>query len=296
MNSQMNRRRFIQASGFLAASAVLASAQSERAPIRKAINLGMVAAPSTATVEERFQAIKEAGFEGVEVNRPDAIPLKELMGASAATGLPVAGIICSTHWDKPLTHNDAAVREQGKRGIKLALSDAAELGCNRLLLVPGVVNRETFYADAYQRSRDAIAEMLPFAEQAKCKIAVENVWNEFLLSPLEAARFLDELNSPWVGWHFDVGNVVRSGWPEQWIRILGRRILNIHIKEYSRKKRDQEGMPKGFNVELGEGDVDWPAVAKALAEVEFEGWGILEVPGGDAARLKFLAERSSSLL
>ncbi len=267
---------------------------SKKRGLKKAVNLGMVQAEG-ATVADKFKMVRDAGFDGIELNRPDAIPLDELVKARDASGLTIAGVICSTHWGKPLTHPDPAVREQGMRGLKLALQESGELGCERLLLVPGVVNQEVSYADAYARSQAAIREALPFAEKAKCRIAVENVWNQFLLSPIEAARFIDELGSPWVGWHFDIGNVITFGWPEQWVRILGKRILNLHIKEFSRKKRDAEGLAKGFNVELGEGDVGWPRVMAALDEIGYEGFGILEVPGGDAARLKFLAERTDTL-
>jgi hexulose-6-phosphate isomerase len=239
--------------------------------------------------------IQDAGFDGVELNRPDAIPLDEILKARDATGLAMANIICSTHWGKPLTHQDPAVREQGIKGLKLALQESGELGCPTVLLVPGVVNKEVSYADAYPRSQAGIRQVLPDAEKAKVKIAIENVWNQFLLSPLEAARFVDEINSPLVGWHFDIGNVVTFGFPEQWIRILGKRILTLHIKEFSRKRRDEEGQSKGFGVELGEGDVNWAAVMKALDEIGYKNWGVLEVPGGDAARLKFLAERTDKL-
>ncbi|HET6407451.1 MAG TPA: sugar phosphate isomerase/epimerase family protein, partial [Chthoniobacteraceae bacterium] len=267
----------------------------KKSPWKKAVNLGMAKADG-ASMTDRFKMIKDAGFDGVELNRPDAIPLEDLVKAREATGLEIAGIICSTHWGKPITHQDPAVREQGMRGLKLSLQEAGELGCKRLLLVPGVVSKEVSYADAYKRSQAGIREAIPVAEKAGCKIAVENVWNQFLLSPLEAARFVDELDSPWVGWHFDIGNVVTFGWPEQWIRTLGPRILNIHIKEYSRKKRDQAGPYKGFEVELGEGDVGWPDVVKALNDVAYKGYAVLEVPGGDATRLKFLAERTDKIL
>lgn len=287
MNRVLNRRHFLQTSAALLAASAFAEETSKKRHIKKAVNLGMVKAEGAST-EDKFRMIKDAGFEGVEINRPDALPLEEIIKAREATGLEISGIICSTHWDKPLSHNDPAIREQGMRGMKLALNDAQEMGCERILLVPGVVNADTNYADAYERSLSKIRELAPLAEKAKCKIAVENVWNNFLLSPLEAARFIDEINSPWVGWHFDIGNVVKTGWPEQWIRILGKRIMNLHIKEFSHKN--------GFNSLLGEGDVRWPEVSKALEEIQFEGWGILEVGGGDAAHLKFLAERSNSLL
>src|SRR4029077_9784780 len=138
--------------------------------------------------------------------------------------------------------------------------ESGELGCEPLPLVPAVLNKEGAYADAYTRSQNLTKQADHFAEKAKCRIAIENVWNQFLLSPLEAARFVDEIGSPWVGWHFDIGNVVTYGWPEQWIRILGPRIVTLHIKEFSREKQEKEGLRKGFGVELGEGDVGWPAV------------------------------------
>ena len=297
----MTRKSFIQAGVATLATAMLtplASSADEpparKRALKKAVNLGMCSAPG-ASVADRFKMIRDAGFDGIELNRPDAIPLDELIKASAAAGLPVAGVIDSLHWGKPLSANDPKVREQGFNGLKLALQESGELGCERLLLVPAVVSKDVSYADAYTRSQELIKQAVPFAEKAKCRIAIENVWNQFLLSPLEAARFVDEIGSPWVGWHFDIGNLVNFGWPEQWIRILGPRILNLHIKEFSRKKRDAEGLWKGFGVELGEGDVDWPAVMHALDDIGYHGWGILEVPGGDAARLKFLAERTDKL-
>lgn len=247
------------------------------------------------SVLDKFRMIKEAGFQGVELNRPDAIPMDELQKAKAETGLEIAGIICTTHWGKPLSHPDEKVREQGFKGLELALKDAGELGCTRVLLVPGVVNKEVRYDDCWKRSRELIKRAIPIAEAAKCKIAIENVWNQFLLSPMEAARYTDDFNSPWVGFHFDIGNIVTYGWPEQWIRILGPRILNLHIKEFSRKKRDAEGLWKGFGVELGEGDVGWPDVMKALDDIGYQGYGIAEVPGGDLSRLKFLSERIEQL-
>jgi hexulose-6-phosphate isomerase len=134
------------------------------------------------------------------------------------------------------------------------------------------------------------------AEELGVKIAVENVWNNFLLSPLEMARYLDEFESPWIGAYFDVGNIVNYGWPEQWIRILGERVLKLDIKEFSRKKRDEEGLWAGFEVEIGEGDCDWPAVMEALVEIGYEGWGSAEVTGGGAERLREISDRMDRVL
>jgi L-ribulose-5-phosphate 3-epimerase len=295
----MNRRTFLAAGAAAWAHSAWAqdAAQAPRKrDLKKAVNLQMAKGPAGATIMDRFKMIQDAGFEGVELNRPDADPMDQLIAARDATGLKIANVICSTHWGKPLTHQDPAVREQGLRGLKLALAESAELGCPTVLLVPGVVNEHVSYADAYTRAQAGIREALPDADKAKVKIAIENVWNHFLLSPLEAARFVDELQSPLVGWHFDIGNIVASGWPEHWISVLGPRILTLHIKEYSRKKQQNEGMGKGFGVELGEGDVGWPRVMKALDAVNYHDWAVLEVPGGDATRLKFLAERTDKLL
>src|SRR3954447_5107471 len=292
----MNRRQFLSTTAAALAAAQLAQAQGagKKRDLKKAVNLRMVKGAGSAM--DHFKMIQDAGFDGVELNRPDgAESLDDLLKAKQATGLQIANVICSTHWGKPLTHQDPAVREQGLRGLKLALQEAGELGCPAVLLVPGVVNADVSYADAYPRSQEGIRAALPDAEKAKVKIAIENVWNQFLLSPLECARFVDEFNSPWVGWHFDIGNVVTFGFPEQWIRILGKRILTLHIKEFSRKRRDAEGQSKGFGVELGEGDVNWAAVMTALDEIGYKDWGVLEVSGGDAERLKFLAERTDKL-
>lgn len=292
----MNRRSFLAATSAALASAALAQdpAAPKKRPLKKAVNLGMARAKG-ATVLDRFKMIQDAGFDGVELNRPDADPLDDILKARDATGLKIANVICSTHWGKPLSHQDNAVREQGVRGLKLALKESAELACPTVLLVPAVVNKDVSYAEAYTRSQESIRSVLADAEAAKVKIAIENVWNHFLLSPLEAARYVDEFKSPWVGFHFDIGNVITYGWPEQWINILGKRIVSLHIKEFSRKKQDAEGLRKGFGVELGEGDVGWPAVMQALDAIAFRGWSVLEVGGGDATRLKFLAERTDQL-
>lgn len=288
-----SRRDFISTCAAAATVAALGAASTARAEpevlprVRKGVNLAMITKPG-ASVTDRFLMARDAGFEGIEVNRPEDVPIDEIKKASAASGLPIADVLCSTHWDKPISHNDPAVRKAGMRGVQLALNDAGELGCTRLLLVPGRVNKETRFDDVYTRSQAAIRELIPNAEAANCKIAIENVWNQFILTPTEAARYVDEIGSPWVGWHFDIGNCVTYGWPEQWIRILGKRILNLHIKEFSKAK--------SFGVELGEGDIDWPAVVIALREIGYDGWGVLEVPGGDEARLKFLFERTKSLL
>jgi hexulose-6-phosphate isomerase len=241
------------------------------------------------SVLEKFKAVKEAGFEGVEPM--SHMVQDEVMKALEETGLKAASVCCSTHWDQTLSDPNPATREKGLEGLKQTLRDARRYGASSVLLVPAVVNKQVSYADAYSRSQAEIRKALPLAEELGVKIAIENVWNQFLLSPMEAARYVDEFNSPWIGWHFDVGNVVTYGWPEQWIRILNKRILKLHIKEFSRKKRDAEGLGKGFDVEFLKGDNDWPSIMKALDEVGYNGWGIAEQGGaGSPEGLKKLSE------
>jgi len=237
------------------------------------------------SVLEKFKALKEAGFEGVEpmshMNR------EEVMRAFQETGLKAASVCCNTHWDKPLSDPNPAVREAGLAGLKVALQDAKQYGASSVLLVPGVVVKDKVtYDECWQRSIAEIRKAIPVAEELGVKIAIEEVWNNFITKPEQASAFLDEINSPSVGWHFDIGNVLRYSPPEQWIPVLGKRILKLHIKEYSQTKK--------FDVQFFEGDNNWPAIMQALDKVGYSGWGISEQPGGqtrDAASLKAFAER-----
>lgn len=231
------------------------------------------------TVLEKFQAVKAAGFEGIEPM--SHMHQNEVLDAFAATGLKPASVCCDTHWKKPLSDSDPAVRQAGLDGLTQALKDAKAYGASSVLLVPAVVNKATSFDDAWKRSQIEIRKAIPVAQSLGVKIACENVWNQFILTPLEAARYVDEIASPWVGWHFDIGNSVTYGFPEQWIRILGKRIVKLHIKEYSRAKRDKLGPYAGFNVAFNEGDNDWPAVMAAIDEIGYTGWGIAEQSGGD---------------
>ena len=247
------------------------------------------------SVLEKMEAIKGAGFEGTEMM--SHMDQEEVLRARDATGLVIPSVCGRDHWKKPLSDPDPRVRAEGLEGLKHTLRDAKRYGASSVLLVPAVVNQSVSYADAYTRSQAEIRKAVPLAEELGVKIAIENVWNHFLLSPLEAARYVDEFNSPAVGWHFDVGNVVNYGWPEQWIRILGPRIQKLHIKEYSRKKRDAQGPWKGFDVKLLEGDDNWPAVMKAVDDIGYHGWAITEQPGGDSPEgLKDLCDRLSKIL
>jgi hexulose-6-phosphate isomerase len=301
----MNRREFFRTSGSALALAAMAptavaadqetltSAALAKRPIRKAIMWGTVGVKGS--VLEKMKAVKAAGFEGVEMN--SHMDQEEVLRARDEAGLHIPSVCGAYHWSKPLSHPDPKVREQGLEALKQTLRDANRYGASSVLLVPAVVSKEVSYADAWTRSQAEIRKAIPLAEELGVKIACENVWNHFLLSPLEAARYVDEFNSPAVGWHFDVGNIIYIGWPEQWIRILSKRIQKFHIKEFSRKKRDNEGLGKGFDVKLLEGDDDWPAVMKAVDDIGYTGWVMTEQGGGDSPEgLRDLVQRLEKIL
>jgi L-ribulose-5-phosphate 3-epimerase len=290
----MQRRTFLRVGGGLVAAGFLPGAAPPNAAIRKAVKFEMIA--GDAPIAEKLGLIRRLGFDGVEMPAPAGIDIDEAVAAAGATGIVIHGVVNSEHWRSPLSDPDPAVRARGREALEQALRDCHRYGGTTVLLVPAVVDGRVSYADAWTRSRAEIRTVLPLAEELQVRIAIENVWNNFLLSPLEAARYVDEFESPWIGWYFDVGNVVRYGWPDQWIRILGRRVLKLDVKGYSRRKRDDEGLWKGFNVEIGEGDCDWPAVRAALRDVGYAGWATAEVRGGDAARLEEISKRMDDAL
>jgi L-ribulose-5-phosphate 3-epimerase len=273
METTLNRREFIKWSGGAVAAVALTSAADEpKRQIKKGIMWGSV--PGKVSIAEKFNMIKQAGFAGVEID--SGMDRDEVLKARDASGLIIASVVDSMHWGKNLADGNPDVRAAGLEGLKLSLQDCKAYGATSVLFVPAVVNKEVSYDQAWTRSREEIAKVTGMAEELGVKIAIENVWNHFHLSPLEAARYIDEFHSPAMAWHFDIGNCINNGWPEQWIRILGTRIHKLHVKEFSRAKRDAEGLWKGFEVEYLEGDNDWPAVMKALDDTGYHGWGTAE--------------------
>lgn len=300
----MNRREFIAGSS-LAAAALMSGFSSAlaqerrfrgpRKPLSKAISLGMVGAGSN--ILDKFKIAKDIGFDGLEVNAPcDDETLKQLVAARDETGVRIAGIMFAGNWSQNLGDLDAEKRKVAAESVTKALQQAKELGAPHILVVPGVVNAATPYQDVWRNSLVELQKLAPIAEENRVKIGIENVWNNFILSPVEAAYYVDQINSPWVGWFMDLGNIVNIGWPEQWVRTLNRRLVNLHIKEFSRKLADSKGKWAGFGVELLEGDNNWPEVMKAVKEVNFRGWIIAEVGGGDEKRLAFLAEAMDKII
>lgn len=293
----MNRRSFLQNSLGAAAAVSLGSAtmpyQAKQPLNKKSLKFGMI--KEDLSVLEKFKLVKSLGFDGIELDSPNDLVESEILKARDKTGLEIPGVVNSVHWRKPMSHPDPAVRAECTESMKLALNKCKLYGGTTVLLVPGVVNKDVRYDEAWERSTAEIKKLLPEAEKTGIKIAIENVWNNFLISPMEAAQYIDQFDSEMIGWYFDVGNIVRYGWPDQWVRILGKRILKVDIKEYSRQKQKDEGIWEGFKVKLGDGDSDWENVNKALAEVGYSGWGSAEVSGGDRERLKEISERMDDI-
>jgi L-ribulose-5-phosphate 3-epimerase len=296
----MNRRTFtintmVAGAGMLLAPHTGFSVNTQMAQrnSKKGIMWGNIGVGNT--IAEKFKAAKEAGFDGVEVY--SHLDRNEVLKAREATGLAIPSVCGSLHGKFPLSHPDPAVRAEGLEALKTTIEDAAAYGAETILLVPGRVSQEVSYDDCWHRSVTEIKKVIPLAEKLKVEIAIENVWNNFLLSPMEAAQYVDQFKSRYVTFYFDCGNILFLGWPEQWIRILGKRITKVHFKEYSLKLADSQGKRAGFNVKLMEGDVNWPAVMKALDEIGYNGWTTLEQPGGNSPEgLKDLRERHVKIL
>ena len=287
MKSQMDRRQFIHTSGLLLAAASAGSLSNSSAAvepggrIKKAVGWGMIVEPKLS-VEDRFRVAKDAGFEGVEVSRhaskKDATEPQELARASEKVGIPIHG-----------------VSNGGNPDLEAAIDEAAIYGATTVLHVVRT-DPETSYMDNYRRTQELIRSAIPRAEKKHIKICVENVWATFLIEPLTMARYIDEFTSPWVRSYFDIGNVMRWGWPQHWIEVLGPRIEKIHIKEFSLKIAMKDGMSKAFDMPIGQGDINWKRVREELAKIQFHGWATGEVRGGDRQRLAEISTQMDHVL
>lgn len=294
----VDRRRFLHAAaaataGLAAGPSLLPAEDTDNSPPayeKKAVKIGMVRAGKT--LKDKFLLLKKLGFGGVELNSPNGPKPEEVAEAKEASGLEVHGVVDSVHWAEPLSSADPLVRAKGRRGLEAAIRAASEYGASSVLLVPGVVKDGVTYKQAWDRSLNEIRPVLELAEERKIQILMENVWNNFITDPKEMARYIDALESDLVGAYFDVGNAVRYSPPVEWVRILGERIKKLDIKEYSLTKGKAEGWFKGFQVELLEGECDWPAVMKEVRKLKsFSGWGTAEIPGGGEERLTNIAHR-----
>ena len=191
-------------------------------------------------------------------------------------------------WGAPLSDPRPDVVEKGLAGVETALRSAKAAGADVVLLVPAVVSEMVGYGQAYENSQKNIRKLLPLAAELRVVIAVENVWNKFLLSPLEFARYVDEFDSPWLKAYFDIGNVILFGYSQDWIRTLGPRIVRVHLKDFKRK---------GYQwTNLLEGDVNWPQVRKALAEIDYTSYLTTELSAGNETYLADLATRIDKII
>jgi len=294
----VTRRRFMESMAAVSAVSALsprwgASADpATTAAIHKAVLISML--PKELPYLDRFRLAVDAGFAGIEMRTiADAREAEDIRDASTKAGLRIHSVMNVDHWNFPLSSADPEVVRKSVAGMETSLRNAKLWGADTVLLVPAVVNAETSYRDAWTRSQKLIRErLLPLATELKVVIAVEEVWNKFLLSPIEFARYVDEMASPWVKAYFDVGNVVFYGFPQDWIRTLGPRIAKVHLKDF---QLDRPGGKFAWK-NLGEGDIDWVEVRKAFADVGYNGWMTTEISGGDAAYLKDVVARFDRFL
>ena len=266
-----------------------ASAAQAGAP-KKSVLISML--PRGLSYSDRFALARAAGFAGIEM-RTITSPAEadDIKAAAEKTGLRIHSVMNMAHWESPLSSDDPAVVAKSVAGMETSLRNARLWGADAVLLVPAVVTPTTTYRDAWTRSQKVIRDrILPLAAELKVIVAVEEVWNKFLLSPLEFARYVDEFDSPWLKAYFDVGNVVFYGYPQDWIRTLGKRIVKVHLKDF----RVAKGAFEWKNI--GEGDIDWVQVRKALDEVGYDGYVTTEISGGDEAYLKDVVARLDRFL
>jgi L-ribulose-5-phosphate 3-epimerase len=291
----LNRREFlIRATAAAVALGTLRSTSEAKTvsqpksdnKLKKGIIFNML--PGSLSVEDRFKLAKDVGFDGVEATpTTDPAEIKNVRDAADKAGIAIHSIIFGG-WQAPLSTPDENAAKQGIKALEEQLKTAKDYGADGVLLVPGVVNADTRYIDCYQRSQKYIKQAIPTAEKLGVRILIENVWNNFLLSPIEAARYIDEFKSPWVQAYFDVGNVIAFGWSEDWIRTLGHRIKKIHVKDFKKGPREW--------VNLMDGDVNWPEVRKALNEVGYSGYLTAELNGGDEKYLRDVSQRMDKII
>ena len=285
MKSQIDRRHFLQTSGILLAGATTPGLLSagERTPakrFKKALGFTMI--QGDMSVEDKLKMVKDLGYEGIETPtrlRNSKMPEpRALARASEKVGIPIHGVVNSSHPD-----------------IKGAIDEAAVYGATSVLHVVRADPKASFM-DNYKQTQQTIRKGIPHAEKKRIHILVENVWATFLIEPLTMARYIDELDSPYVKAYFDIGNVVRWGWPQHWIEVLGKRTIKVHVKEYNLDVAMNEGMRKGFAFPLGEGSIDWPRVRQELEKVGYRGWATAEVRGGGRERLAELSKEMDRAL
>ena len=240
--------------------------------MKKGICIGSLPGESTAA---RFKLAKTAGFDGVEIGplRSDT-ERTEIKQIATDAGIALCSVMNGKHWSHPLSDADPSVREVSRNAMLDSLATAEAIGADTVLLVAAVVNPKTTYEEAYQRSQEEIRKLVPTAKEKGLTIAIENVWNKFLLSPMEFSQYIDEFESDAIGAYFDVGNIVAYGFPQHWIRSLGSRISKVHVKGFNAGQHR-------FTYLIEDCTIDWNAVMTALADVGYDDYMTAELPVGE---------------
>lgn len=247
--------------------------------------------PRSLSLRERCQLAKEVGFEALECPQTDdQAEAEKIKRAADDAKIRIHSVMNGDHWKFPLTANEPEVVERSMKAMRTSLNNAKLWGADAVLLVPAVVNPTVSYKTAWERSQQRIRELIPLAEKLKVIIAVEEVWNKFLVSPLEFAHYVDEFKSPWVKAYFDVGNILIWSYPQDWIRTLGDRIVKLHFKDFKFNNRQATWVP------LREGEIDWKEVYNAMAEIKYHGYCTVELPGGDREYLTEVSRRVDLIL
>jgi hexulose-6-phosphate isomerase len=286
------RREFLGSAAAVSAAALFGRPAFAGGSPKKAVLISML--PRQMSYLDRFKLAVDAGFAGIELRTvADPREAEEIRDASAKSGLRIHSVMNSDHWNFPISSADPAIVDKSVAGMQTSLRNAKLWGADAVLLVPAVVDPKTSYGDAWTRSREVIRKrILPLAQELEVIVAVEEVWNKFLLSPLEMAKYVDEFASPWVKAYFDVGNIVFYGYPQDWIRTLGSRIVKVHLKDFQLDR----SAGRFYWKNIGEGDIDWPEVRRALSDIDYDGWMTTEISGGDAAYLKDVVARLDRFL
>lgn len=281
---RISRRHFLQSTAAGAAMAVATRTAAEEADfsgrIKKAVKYHMI--QEDLSVEDKLRLIKDIGFDGVEprsgFHGRRAFDPRELANASDKVGVPVHGIVNSSNTD-----------------LRAAIDEAKMYGATSVLTtIPRMPTQD--YLQNYRETQELLRSAAVYAEQQQVHILIENVWASFLIEPLTMSRYIDEIGSPMVQVYFDIGNVVRWGWPQTWIEVLGERIIKLDVKEYDLDVAMNQGMRKAFDVPIGEGSIEWDQVRSALGRLNYRGWATAEVRGGPRQRLTEIAQQMDKVL
>lgn len=292
MDSKSNRRQFLGQSAF-AISAAAAVTLGDRAsmaqdsstiqdpksttkpevrPTVYSANKGGGFGKTKAEMLTSLKKLKEIGYDGMESVSPGIADTQALRAASEELNFPIHGVVDMVHWKQRLSSPDEKIRDIGRFALQQAIKDSKAVGGSSVLLVPGAVRgKDENHDHVWKRSIVEIRKVLPLASRLGIHVLIENVWNGFCEDPKQLRDYIDEIGSPWVGAYFDIGNCRKFGPAEDWVRTLGKRIVKLDVKDWGKVVKGRKTFCR-----LGEGDVNWPEVRKALVEIGYSGWATRE--------------------